>query len=80
MLALVLALAAAPGAEVALPNNVPARCGEVYGVRPAAAGDRPRGRRLGDLPPADHVLTVFRTIDRCPAPVIVRSDIGGSQR
>lgn len=74
-----VALAAAPGA-VSPPLDGRAGCPE-HGVR--LAGERERAavaagaRRLGDLPPADLVLTVLRTVDRCPVPVIVRSNIGG---
>ncbi|WP_426163632.1 hypothetical protein [Sandarakinorhabdus sp. DWP1-3-1] len=47
-------------------------------VGPRPVGElRPLGaRRLDLLPPAQHVLTVFRTVDGCLAPVIVRSSIG----
>jgi hypothetical protein len=34
--------------------------------------------RLDRLPRADLLLTVYREIDKCPAPVIVRSDIGNA--
>lgn len=35
-------------------------------------------RRLGDLPPADHILTVLRTENGCIDPVIVRHGVGGT--
>jgi hypothetical protein len=35
-----------------------------------------RIRKLGEMPPADQVLTVYRTEDGCPKPVVVRRDIG----
>lgn len=85
MLALILALGAVPAAQGAMPVDPPARCGVFDGVRPAGdaargQGEAPaRARRLDRLPAADHVLAVFRTIDNCPAPVIVRSDIGGAR-
>ncbi len=37
-------------------------------------------RRLDRLPPAAEYLTVFRTVDRCPAPVVVRYAIGATPR
>lgn len=37
-------------------------------------------RRLDRLPAAAEYLTVFRTVDRCPAPVVVRYNIGVSAR
>ena len=36
-----------------------------------------RAQRLGELPPADHILTVLRREDGCERPVIVRYGIGG---
>ncbi len=33
-------------------------------------------KRLDELPPADHILTVLRTEDGCIKPVIVRHGIG----
>lgn len=35
-----------------------------------------RMKRLDELPPADHILTVLRTEDGCIKPVIVRHGIG----
>ena len=35
-------------------------------------------QRLNRLPAAREYLTVYRVIDRCPAPVIVRYDIGSA--
>ena len=37
-------------------------------------------RKLGDLPPANHVLTLFRTVGGCAQPVIVRYGIGAAGR
>ena len=37
-----------------------------------------RPRRLGELPPADLVLTVLRREDGCIVPVIVRYGIGAT--
>lgn len=33
-------------------------------------------RRLGEMPPAAHVLTVYRAVDGCPTPVVLRRGIG----
>ncbi len=46
----------------------------------AAKGARDGFRQLGRLPPASEYLTVFRQVDRCPAPVVVRSGIGAPRR
>ncbi len=36
-----------------------------------AAGTRAEPRKLGDLPPAMRIATVYREIDRCPSPVVL---------
>ena len=36
-------------------------------------------RRLDQLPPANLYLTVFRTVDGCPKPVVVRYDVGAKR-
>jgi hypothetical protein len=42
----------------------------------AVAAERGAGfKRLGDLPPAAHVLSVFRKIDGCVTPVVLRNGI-----
>ena len=33
-------------------------------------------RRLGDLPPANHTLTVLRSVDGCPVSSTVRYNVG----
>ena len=33
-------------------------------------------RKLNEMPPANQVLTVLRSEDGCPKPVVVRRDIG----
>ncbi|QXQ07537.1 hypothetical protein KX816_05810 [Sphingosinicellaceae bacterium] len=47
---------------------------------PATAALRAGFHKLGELPPANHVLALFRTIDSCPAPVVVRYGIGTVDR
>lgn len=37
-----------------------------------------RARKLGELPPADAVLTVLRNENGCAKPVIVRENIGNT--
>ena len=56
--------AAVPGADCRTFHNA---------VRP---GEPARGLRLGELPPGDLVLAVYRTENGCPAPVVVRKGIG----
>lgn len=39
--------------------------------RPARTA-KPKVRRLGDLPPANHTLTVLRSVDGCPVSSTIR--------
>ena len=41
-------------------------------VIPADAPAAPDAKRLGELPPGDLILTVYREVDGCMEPVIVR--------
>lgn len=45
-----------------------------------AAAGKPGVRKLGEMPPASQILTVYRTVDRCPVPVVLRRDVGNSRR
>jgi len=70
----------------AVPAAVPITAPACQNARPgiAAAGSLydgagpARAQRLGDLPPANLVLTVLRREDGCERPVIVRYGIGGT--
>ena len=56
----------------------PARC-EPPAPHYTGSGAAPRGaQRLDRQPKASHYLALFHSIDGCPAPVIVRTDIGGT--
>lgn len=83
-LATAASFAQAPAAQApaALPQMPELRrdCPVDARVRPVGDPEAGRFRRLGDLPPAAHLLTVFRVVDGCPAPVIVRADIGAGIR
>ena len=48
-------------------------------VHPADGLGKGKFTRLGELPPGQLVLTVFREVDGCPEPVIVRHGIGLGQ-
>lgn len=69
----ILALAAAGGAPAAAPVCRQTQRIHAALYRPA---DRVAPQRLGELPPADHLLTVLRREDGCEKPAIVRSGIG----
>lgn len=53
-------------------------CGRDNRVLQAAAAGQGGFQRLDHLPAAKEYLTVYRSIGGCPAPVIVRYDIGAS--
>jgi hypothetical protein len=40
-----------------------------------AAGATAEAKRLGDLPPANHTLTVLRSVDGCPVSSTVRFNV-----
>ncbi len=45
----------------------------------ALVGGEPQNpgiRKLGDLPPAAQILTVYHTVDNCPEPVVLRREVG----
>ena len=66
--------AAAPALRAASPT-APRHC-----LPPApmfARGVAPlRAQKLGELPPASHYLAVYRQIENCPVPALVRTGIG----
>ena len=68
------ALATAPLA-VDVIQPVTKHCAVDNRVTAAARAGQDGFQRLDRLPPASLYLTVFRTVDRCPAPVIVRADV-----
>lgn len=37
-------------------------------------------QKLGQLPPADLLSAVYRSVDRCPTPVVLRKDVGAPVR
>jgi hypothetical protein len=37
---------------------------------------KPGVRKLGELPPASQILTVYRTVDKCPEPIVLRRGVG----
>ena len=40
----------------------------------------PGVRKLGEMPGAAQILTVYRTVDKCPEPVVLRRGIGAPRR
>jgi hypothetical protein len=77
-LILIAALAMPPSAVEAR-SNVAARNGKpctptatLVGAEPT----KPGVRKLGEMPAAAQILTVYRTVDKCPEPVVLRWGIG----
>ncbi len=75
-----LLLATGASAESVVPPH--AHCARNDGVKQVATPrtEAPGFHRLDRLPPAAEYLAVYRRVDRCPAPVIVRFDIGTPRR
>ena len=53
-------------------------------ARPASTkvdGVKPKSgvHKLGEEPPAKQYLTVLRTLDGCPAPIVLRTEIGSKK-
>ena len=64
---------------VGRPDSAARICGRDDRVLPAATAASPGGfQRLDRLPAAKEYLTVYRSVGGCPAPVIVRYEIGMS--
>ena len=49
-------------------------------LHPADAPGRSAPKKLGELPPGQLVLTVYRQENGCPKPLIVRQNIGAQPR
>ena len=78
MFVLVTALAVGMAADTRpICQNAEARVSRGALYRSDGAAD---AKRLGDLPPADAILTVLRREDGCEWPVVVRSGIGAPER
>jgi hypothetical protein len=50
------------------------------GPRTAEGGESPASKRLGELPPGQLLLAVYREENGCPKPVIVRQNVGSQPR
>ena len=72
--------AAAPAAAPAPPTAVKAIgptqpiCPTDLQVRPLKQGESARPERLGELPPGELIYAVWRSVDGCAKPVIVREE------
>ncbi len=55
----------------------PARCKPTAGMVDAPR-ERPKSRKLGDLPPATHFYAVYNLVDNCPQPIVLRKGVGAN--
>ena len=39
-----------------------------------------RARKLGEMPPGKQLLAVYREVDGCPKPIVVREEVGQLRR
>lgn len=75
-------------ALILLPATATLAQSAVYPVKQCKPGAMMAGQsapvvgvqRLDKMPPATAFRTVYREVDRCPTPVILRKDIGNSVR
>ncbi len=75
----IMAVAETVGPLLSMPNHgqPPAHCTRPDRLK--VDGQPMAGtQRLGDLPPADQIKTVYREMNGCPAPLVVRSGVGAS--
>ena len=77
---LLLAAAAAPTPAVAQPSNFtpPAQnCPRATNYYAWQRDKKVDPRNLGELPPANAYRTVYRLVNGCEVPVVVRYNVGG---
>jgi hypothetical protein len=75
----------AAGLALALSTTTPLlranpACPDAWRPTPAKAPGPVKFARLGDLPKANLVLPVLRTVQGCPAPTVVRYEVEGDGR
>jgi hypothetical protein len=76
-LALVLSAA---GAVPATPVTAPPICPVSRIEHADAAGLKPHIARLGDMPPARHLIAVLHTEGGCEKPIVVSEQVGMNRR
>ena len=84
ILALTLPTAVATAEEPAAapanadPSKLADRCGTGNGLAQYRKDGGLRVQPLGAMPPAAEIRAVYRTVDGCPAPVVLRKGIGAN--
>jgi hypothetical protein len=66
---------AIPPTTMPVIGTVPEKCVTTDRLR-VKRTDRGSQRKLGDMPPADQIKTVYRSKDGCPDPLVVRYGVG----
>lgn len=66
---------AVPSTTMPVIGTVPEKCMAKDRLR-VKRTDRGSQRKLGDMPPADQIKTVYRSKDGCPDPLVVRYGVG----
>jgi hypothetical protein len=65
----------APSTTMPVIGTVPEKCVTNDRLR-VKTTDRGSQRKLGEMPPADQIKTVYRSKDGCPDPLVVRYGVG----
>jgi hypothetical protein len=73
---LALALTAA---TTAAPSPAKPIC-PVSRIEQADTQQKPHIARLGEMPPAKHIIAVLRTVDGCEKPIVVSDQVGANRR
>lgn len=81
----VLVLVALPLCGAADPSQAPSSAAStsLCKISPTVASATPKSGRmqtLGELPPAAQIQTVWRQVDNCPTPVVLRDGIGANEK
>lgn len=77
MLLIAAAIMAAPATSVTAPLAQPKTCPRTTSYYAWDRGKSVPPRKLGELPPANAYSTVYRRVDGCEVPVIVKYGVGG---
>ena len=80
LLAALMAVQGAPAADIPVVNpkqGQPTSCPATSRYEASRGGKTPKAQKLGELPDADVYLTVYRVIDKCEVPVIVKYGVTG---
>ncbi len=64
-----------PSTAMPNPGALPERCLKRDRLRVKGRNEAKTGK-LGDMPAADHIKTVYRSADGCPDPLVVRHGVG----